>query len=372
MTTNPMLRNIAFGLSVFSFSAAAQADTLGLSFRGAFLGVDSSVKVGDGDESTSNKPDFKIGRARLDYKAKPSKNTSYRLRLRFDKGAEKAANGQSGMVDFGYVKHKFTDMISVSLGRQSSKHGGAYGAYHSSKEGYYVGNNVYKMLTRISGAKVDFTVAEGQKISLAVANTLVSEKGEKEGTVTDSKAPMVGLIYLGEMGMLKPVFSYYTSPKGKTTKTADDGTETVYEAGAADTFLSLGTGIYTGGLSAAVDILNATEGGRKAVGADKAGDDTEHQSISVVGGYKVGAFKPVLNIENTTSKTGDDTETKTAFGLTLEYYPDAEVKGLRYYAGMTQESNVIESKSGGTTTETTVGTNSIYLGVAIDAKTKLN
>lgn len=370
MVNKKTIASLTLGVGVLTAAGSASANSLGLSFKGSFLGVDTSKKVGDGDETTSNTPGFKMQWARLDYKAKASKDTSYRLRLRFDKGADTSSNGQSPLVDFAYVTHHFADAISVSLGRQKTFNAGAYGAYYFAKEGFYMKNDLYGLITRFSGAKITLHPDDKQTVSLSVSNTAVSEKGEKEGTVTESKSPMIGLVYKGNFGAIKPFFSYYTSPVGKTTVEKDD-TITMYEGGVADTFTSIGSGINSGDLFGSVDLILATQAGRKAVGADKAGDDTEHQSINVLGGYKIGAFKPIVAIESTTKKKGDVTDTKTGFGLTVEYYPDTEVKGLRYYTGMTQVSRVTETKKDDTTTETTVNQNTVYLGVALNASTKL-
>ena len=367
---------VLVGLFFSSFAYGEQKYSLGFTMRNEYGGTTTATKVGSGDEVKSNEARFGIKRARLDFKGKLSDKANVRIRHRFDKSSDKMGNGKSGNLDFAYMDYKFHDMFTLRIGREYNFHGAAHGAFYS-RDNYYSRPQGWFHFLNTDGLSGHMNFS-GNKVSLYWFNS----KETMSGTQTSPKAQGFGLLYRGDFGMFKPVFSVFNNPKGPRTETTETiagpltrtttagktkytgtttTTETSYEGGVADMAISLGGQVNVAGAEIGLTIMDITTAGQKVGGTQM--KDTKLSTVGLEVVYKVNEFRPVLMFSSSNQKQdgNDESEMKwTKFALVLEWHPSGG--GPAWYAGYSQDAS-----ESGKASVTKVTQSRAYLGAFLDA-----
>lgn len=115
---------------------------------------DEATKTG----SLYNNNTFRVQTGRVDFKGALNEDLNYRLRLRFDKDKSQNVNKRDNVdssVDLAYLSHKWTDNISVSIGKIASQVGGFEG--NTPGPDIYLASPSYAGTSYLGGSRVSGT-----------------------------------------------------------------------------------------------------------------------------------------------------------------------------------------------------------------------
>ena len=349
---------------------------VGFTFRGQMVSEDRILKKESEPEYNSHFTKFSIERARLDLMGNFSNTTKYRLRLRFDQSSDVKGYNQTGTIDYAYVSHQVSETFGVLVGKQLSKHGGPVGSFTPSDNSYYIHNSVRKLLVRTTGISLDYRPSEDHYLSLRISNPQSLDRADRgDEEISNPKSHSIGFVYNGKFGAIKPAFSYYISPNDRYSRIrfADDGSgiesESIFEK-TENTYMGIGAAYETESIAASLSLLTASIEGKKPVGSNPF-DDEKLKSIHIMGSYKFDSLKPRLFVESTAQERGQSSYDLLSAALVLEYFPEEDVKGLRYFAGATRNMIEFTDYNSAIKTETILGFTKYYLGLAIDADTMI-
>lgn len=211
-------------LAVIVATASASAGTLNLDLRADYSSVSLENAPGTPDSTR-----FYLRSGRLDYQGKALEDVSFRVRLSFAKSA--AQNGTDAAqqaVEFAFLTHKLSDMVSLTAGRMNTDVGGFEGATSGSDlyllsptytttgaAASFTGGDPAKYygtsnLLYMTGAKVTVSFLEGSN-SLQLAG--FNQKNDETTTPMDQNGPLVGAVYKGAFmdKALNFIASYHTS-----------------------------------------------------------------------------------------------------------------------------------------------------------------
>jgi hypothetical protein len=308
----------------------------------------SGVRVYGSKVDRPNNFGLSMNRLRTDFKGQFSNDVKYRLRMRWDKtlGANKSfglVQSLDGAVDNAYVQPKFSDNLTVKIGKFTTE-GQGFEQLISSIDIYLfssINKNYVSGLTSMTGVRPIINLEGIGEFTLTAGNTGFATTSD---SLTVNRV-VYGAGYLGKFGMFEPLANFSLVPKQD------------WQEGQIDAGLGLRTTIDK--IVSVFDIQSQTTNGDGVViskGLDKV----------VSGGmtlqYKGENLRPQAKIFYDRSYLGD-TQTNKVLGLSgaLEYFPTEDAK-YRYHVAVTDlRTTPIVNKVDGTTTSEI----KLYVGVAM-------
>lgn len=293
---------------------------------------------------------FAASRLRADFKGQFANDVKYRLRLRFDKtfGTNAkigAVNSLDAAVDNAWVQPKFTDMLSVRMGKFTAD-GQAFEEAVVSSQDVYIFSTIDKYYMRgnssLYGVRPFVKIDNIGELSVTVAN---SNLIGTEDSLSQSRL-IYGGSFVGKMGMFEPVANVYVIPVND------------WKGGQIDAGIGLRTTI-----DKFISIVDfQSEQGTNGVLIDKGIDQV--MSGNIVLQYKDDNFRPqVKAFYDKILYRGDDVKDVLGFGGGVEYYPDADAK-YRYHLMVTDRMTTpydADGKKGDASSEIKV-----FAGVSCD------
>ncbi|MBC7466275.1 MAG: hypothetical protein H7256_09805 [Bdellovibrio sp.] len=350
------MKNVLASLVLLTGSMSMAAGSLYIDGRVDHKSYSPNDAVGTPGSET-----FQISRLKIDYQGKLSDANSFRVRLDTLKNttATNASGNTSAFMDLAYVAHKFTDEVSLTMGRYVSGMGGVEGFINSPADIYLrsVAGDETATIYQPVGAQVNLTFGD-HKVNLnfanntedaskAVSSTVTGNAGGFTAPATTTTYPtqtrsLMGVSYTAKLmdATLIPVASYhfedYASARGGNSRLKN-------------TFINAGARYLIGDFEIEADYLS-----------NKYDYDTQAaqvlSTISAVGlvRYKlndVGSFH--LKYEGTdqklaTSATSDTKNKITGLTAAFEYKP-AKDENWRMHLAFAQKDN--KPDSGDTRTE---------------------
>ena len=349
------MKNILASLVLVTGSMAMAAGALNIDGRVDHKSYSPNDAVGTPGSET-----FQVNRLKIDYQGKLSDVNSFRVRLdALQNTTGKTASGNSSsFMDLVYVTHKFTDEVSLTMGRYVSGMGGVEGFINTPADIYLrsVAGDETAAIYQPVGAQVNLTFGD-HKVNLNFANNTEDASKAVSSTLTGNNngvAPaatttyptqtrsLMGVSYTAKLmdATLIPVASYhfedYASTRGGNSKLKN-------------TFINAGARYLIGDFEIEADYLS-----------NKYDYDTQAaqvlSTISAVGlvRYKLADLGSVhVKYENSEQKlaTGATSNTKnkiTGMTLALEYKPVKD-ENWRMHVAFAQKDN--KPETGDTRTE---------------------
>lgn len=176
-----------------TMASASQAGSLSLDMRADY----NSTTYTDSSQKDFTKFYFKTGR--LDYQGKAGEDLAFRARLAFNKDATPGVDASQTAVEYAFLTHKASDLVSISVGKFNTDFGGFEGA--TSGADLYLTSQFYTLRgpngnleTRAAGAGTNLGTSDllymtGVKATLTFADQNVFLMATNESNVANANGP---------------------------------------------------------------------------------------------------------------------------------------------------------------------------------------
>jgi len=280
----------AFAIALLAAAAAQAENTISVTDR-----TDLRSQIFDDSSGRQSNNQFDIQYLRVDFKGDVTDDMKYRLRVRLDKTSVKdGLKGVSDFVSYAYVEPKFSDVLSVRVGKVWTYQAGW--EEDNSSADVYLFSGIDDVAEEYAlGVNPTLTFGK-QKIQIVVTNSDVAYASDAKS----SRFFRYGAAYQGDISGFQPMLSLAMMP---------------------ETGWSKGTLIAAAGLK----VDPAPIGGELDVEYAKDNIGSDDEDLLTFAGtvrYRTGAFGPQLKLFYDTYTSGSET-TGNVFGIApaIEYFP---------------------------------------------------
>lgn len=310
----------------------------------------TETKAPSSDAVKSKDTSFKIARAKFNFKGSMSPNVSYRLRV----------DPTQNSVDYAYFDVKYSDTLSVKLGRLFAAYGAVENYYYTDIE-VFDWSQTYAPLYFTEGLEFVVTPAAGQTLTVQLLNDQGNTAADTDLT-GDTKAFSYVANWMGSFGPVHPIVSYGSTPR-RQYKTVDGNEDDAVSV----TQISVGAKVKLGAAEVDLDVIqkNTPKYDYYAAGATgttaTTQEETKESALIFQTTYKVNKLKPFFKYRADSNEVTDGVKWDET-GLTLGTFYMPDNSGFQYHAAYIATDRTI-TPAGAGAQDTTVKSSKIIFGM---------